>query len=51
MTTKRKSAPRKEAILRAVASSTAIETGQSIRKIERVLREKTSKFRNMALAK
>lgn len=51
MTTKRKPAPRKEAILRAVASSTAIETGQSIRKIERVLREKTSKFRNMALAK
>lgn len=51
MTTKRKKAPRKQAIVRAVASSTAIETGQSIRKIERMLRDKTSKFRDMALAK
>ncbi len=43
--------PGKQAIIRAVASSTAIETGQSIRQIERILRSKSSKFRNIALAR
>lgn len=43
--------PGKKAIIRAVASSTAIETGQSIRQIERTLRNKSSKFRHIALAR
>jgi hypothetical protein len=38
-------------ILRAVASSTAIETGQSISQIERTLRAGNSKFRHIALAR
>lgn len=46
-----KKAPSKKAILRAVASSTAIETGQRIQEIERMLREKSSKFRDLALAR
>lgn len=44
-------APSKKAILRAVASSTAIETGQHIQLIERKLRSKTGKFRDLALAR
>lgn len=41
----------KQAIIRAVASSTAIETGQSISQIERTLRSKSGKFRDIALAR
>lgn len=44
-------APGKQAIIRAVASSTAIETGQSISQIERTLRSKSGKFRDIALAR
>jgi len=44
-------APGKHAIIRAVASSTAIETGQSISQIERTLRSKSGKFRDIALAR
>jgi hypothetical protein len=45
-----KKTPSKKAILRAVASSTAIETGQRIDQLERTLRSKSSKFRDIALA-
>jgi len=41
----------RERILRAVASSTAIETGQSIKKIEASLKTKKSKFKNLELAR
>ena len=44
-------APARSAIIRAVASSTAIETGQSIQQIERTLRGKHSKYRKIALAR
>jgi len=44
-------APAKAAIRRAVASSTAIETGQSIARIERSLRASDGKFRNLKLAR
>jgi hypothetical protein len=43
--------PSKQAIIRAVASSTAIETGKSVRLIEKQLRNKKSKFRALALAR
>lgn len=43
--------PGKQAIIRAVASSTAIETGQSIREIERTLRSTSGKFRDITLAR
>ena len=43
--------PDRKAIIRAVASSTAIETGQSIAQIERILRNKTHRFRHIALAR
>lgn len=43
--------PSKKAIMRAVASSTAIETGQAIPQIERALRDKRSKFRGLTLAR
>ncbi len=42
--------PSQKAIIRAVASSTAIETGKSIRQIERSLLSKHSKLRKIALA-
>lgn len=42
--------PSQQAILRAIASSTAIETGQSIEQLERKLKSKTGKFRHVALA-
>jgi len=42
--------PDKSAIIRAVASSTAIETGQPIAEIERTLRTKSGKFRHLSLA-
>ncbi len=38
------------AIIRAVASSTAIEIGKSVGEIERMLRAKESRFRHIALA-
>ncbi|WP_198942544.1 hypothetical protein [Methyloprofundus sedimenti] len=38
-------------IIRAVASSTAIETGQSIKELETTLKSKNSKFQNLSLAK
>jgi len=44
-------APAKAAIRRAVASSTAIETGQTISRIERSLRASDGKFRNLKLAR
>ena len=40
----------KAKILRAVASSTAIETGQTIKKIEATLKSKKSKFKHLELA-
>lgn len=43
--------PKPSAIIRAIASSTAIETGQGIAHIERILRDKRSKYRKVALAK
>jgi hypothetical protein len=43
--------PSKAAIRRAVASSTAIETGQRIDQPERRLRASDSKFRHLGLAK
>jgi hypothetical protein len=43
--------PGKQAIIRAVASSAAIETGQSISQIEHTLRSKSGKFRDIALAR
>lgn len=42
--------PSQRAIIRAVASSTAIETGKSIRQIEESLRNKTLKRRKVSLA-
>jgi len=48
-TTVRK-APSKQAIRRAVASSTAIETGQSVKSIERKLRIRSGKHRHVSLA-
>ena len=48
-TTTRK-VPSKQAIRRAVASSTAIETGQSVKSIERKLRIRSSKYRHVSLA-
>lgn len=44
-------APGKQAIIRAVASSTAIETGQNISQIERTLRSKSGKYRDIPLAR
>lgn len=43
--------PAKVAIRRAVASSTAIETGQRIGQLERALRTGNSKYRRLALAR
>lgn len=44
-------APSQQAIVRAVASSTAIETGKSIRQIEQSLLSKNPKLRKIALAR
>ena len=46
----RKKVPSPQAVLRAVASSTALETGQSIAEIEAKLRSKEGKFRSLTLA-
>ena len=43
--------PSKKAIDRAVASSTAIETGKKVRQLETLLRDKPVRFRNLVLAK
>jgi hypothetical protein len=48
--------PSKQAIVRAVASSTAIETGKPVRMLEKLLRDgpsggKTSRLRSLVLAK
>lgn len=40
-----------ENLIRAIASSTAIETGQSVEAIERKLKVKNSKFLHLSLAK
>jgi hypothetical protein len=42
--------PSRAAIVRAVASSTAIETGKSVRQIENTLFNKHSKLRKVVLA-
>ena len=42
--------PSQEAILRAVASSTAIETGQSVKELEIRLQAQDSKFQQLQLA-
>ena len=42
--------PTIQAIRRAVASSTAIETGQSVDEIERKLKAKPDRFRHIHLA-
>lgn len=43
--------PGKQAIIRSVASSTAIETGQRIDRIESMLRGKRGKYRDLKLAR
>ncbi|MCK7471688.1 MAG: hypothetical protein MZU95_13630 [Desulfomicrobium escambiense] len=45
-----KKVPSRQAILRAVTSSTAIETGQRVQQLERTLRAKRSRFRHLELA-
>jgi len=42
--------PTKSSILRAVASSTAIATGQPVKTIEALLKTKNSQFRHLKLA-
>lgn len=42
--------PSRAVLVRTVASSTAIETGQPITKLERTLLDQTSKFRHLKLA-
>ena len=42
--------PAQTRIIRAVASSTALETGQSIKDLESALKSETSKFQNLRLA-
>ncbi|MGB5851819.1 MAG: hypothetical protein WBG85_05920 [Rhodanobacter sp.] len=44
-------APSEQAIVRAVASSTAIETGKTIQSIEQSLLSKNGKLRKIALAR
>jgi hypothetical protein len=52
MASKRNSRPvSKKAIRRAVASSTAIETGQRIQDVEQTLRGGKSRFRHLELAR
>lgn len=43
--------PSKRAIVRAVASSTAIETDKKVDQLEKLLRAKPARFRNLVLAK
>jgi hypothetical protein len=44
------SAPTKARLLRAIASSTAIETGQSINMLELKLKQPNPKFKSLELA-
>jgi hypothetical protein len=46
----KKKIPSRKKILRAVASSTAIETGQPVEQLERLLRTRRSQFRHVTLA-
>ncbi|WP_181381693.1 hypothetical protein [Pseudomonas prosekii] len=39
-----------DALIRTIASSTAIETGQSVEEIERKLKNKNAKFAHLNLA-
>ncbi|MET1068549.1 MAG: hypothetical protein ABWY28_11135 [Pseudomonas prosekii] len=39
-----------DALIRTIASSTAIETGQSVEEIERKLKNKSAKFAHLNLA-
>lgn len=50
MTSKKKKELLKRQIYRAVASSTAIETGESIPELEKKLKNKSSKFNWLTLA-
>ncbi len=43
--------PSRAAIIRAVASSTAIETGKPVRQLEKLLRNKPARLRTLVLAK
>lgn len=47
----RRQRPTAQTIRRAVASSTAIETGRSVAEIERRLQAKSGRFRDIELAK
>ncbi|NYT83752.1 hypothetical protein H0A70_19950 [Alcaligenaceae bacterium] len=42
--------PAQTRIIRAVASSTAIETGQSIKELEALLKAQSSKYQQLSLA-
>ncbi len=44
-------APSRQAVLRSVASSTAVETGQSVVQLERRLRQPVVKFPQVKLAR
>jgi hypothetical protein len=43
--------PSRKAIVRAVASSTAIETGKKVAELEKLLRRKSIRFPSLSLAK
>ena len=43
--------PSRKAINRAVASSSAIETGKKVQQLETLLRDKPARFRGLVLAK
>jgi hypothetical protein len=43
--------PSRKAVLRAVASSTAVETGQSVGQLERSLQQPTARFPHIKLAR
>jgi len=43
--------PSRKAVLRSVASSTAVETGQSIARLERRLQQATVRFPHVKLAR
>lgn len=44
-------APSPKAVLRAVASSTAVETGQSVQKLEQKLTQPVARFAHIKLAR
>jgi hypothetical protein len=43
--------PSRKAVLRSVASSTAVETGQSVAQLERKLQQPTVRFAHIKLAR